>query len=593
MPKKPSSEQLGSQQDIEQVRALILGKENHLVKETIKKEARHTVSHVLTEALHDRQNQDGSVDKVLQPLVEEAVKHSVNHNRERLVSSLYPIVGSLVRKSVTAFLADFMEKTNQLIENSLTIKGIKWRIKAWQSGVSFAQYAASQTFVYRVEHILLIHRETGLLLKAVDLHDNGKSTADLISSMLTAINDFVGDSFLANEDGLKEQLQSVSTDNFSLLIKPGPCALVVAAVIGNAPQKVSDQLQLTLEEVHRLYLEELNNFDGDDLPFDNSENLLRDCLLSEEKSLKKNTGTMSWPAWVLAGILVLFAAFQVITWFGNQQLADRIRQLDLQPGIILKQLNVLGHDEILLDVLRDPDAITIHDWFQTNGLSMDAVKLSERRYFSLDPDILYRRAQQLLKPYPDLNINWQNNILILSGTLDLLNTEKLLNALSVAGFSEEVNLNTRQLGSVSAIAPDNEPDIKQHVFNTLIGRISSVQFDFAVASEEVTPKMQLLLQSVYQDITRLIPLAKELNLDFALVVIGSSDKSGNKTANRALSLNRAQNIAQALIQLGLSKKSIFVTGLGQLDIARVGDTARAVMLNVLVTSKAIPQARSR
>ncbi|WDE09567.1 OmpA family protein [Thalassomonas haliotis] len=585
MPKKPSPEQVEPQQDIAQVRALILGKENRLVTDTIKKEARNTVASVLTEALHDRQNKDGSVDKVLQPLVEEAVKHSVSHNRERLVSSLYPLVGSLVRKSVTAFLADFMEKTNQLIENSLTIKGIKWRIKAWQSGVSFAQYAASQTFVYRVEHILLIHRETGLLLKAVDLHDGGKSDPDLVSSMLTAINDFVGDSFLANEDGLKEQLQSVNTDNFSLLIKPGPCALVVAAVIGNAPQKVSDQLQLTLEEIHRLYIDELNNFDGDDQGFENSENLLRDCLLSEQKTLEAGVKKITWPAWLLLLLALIFAGFQAITWFGNKQLAEKILQLDQQPGIMINQVNVVGKNEVVLDVFRDPDAVAIETWFQENGLTIGGLKLSQRHYYSLDPAILLIRAQKLLAPYPDININWQNNILSLSGTLELIKTEKLFNALSTAGFSQGVNLNTQALHLVSAITAATEKEIKQQVFNTLIGRISSIQLDFAVASEAVTPNMQLSLQSIYQDISRLTLLAQALELNLGLIITGSSDNTGNKTTNQALSLKRAENIAQALNQLGLDKSKMFVTGLGQINIAGVSNTARKVMFNVIVTDK--------
>ena len=48
-----------------------------------------------------------------------------------------------------------------------------------------------------------------------------------------------------------------------MLIKPGPSAIVVAAVIGNPPQKLSNQLQLTLENIHSLYGSELSQFSGD------------------------------------------------------------------------------------------------------------------------------------------------------------------------------------------------------------------------------------------------------------------------------------------------------------------------------------------
>lgn len=286
MQNSTETDQVGSDQQLEQIRSLILGENSQVVTDSIKKDARNIVGNVLTEALHDRQKKDGSVSKVLQPLVEDSVANSVMHHSDRLVNSLYPLMGSLVRKYVTSFLTDFMEKTNQLIDNSFTIKGLKWRIKAWQAGVSFSQYVASQTFSYRVEHVLLIHRETGLLLSFVDLGKASKGDADLISSMLTAINDFVGDSFLDNENGLKEQLQTVTTDSFNLLIKPGPSALIAAAVIGHPPQAVSNQLQITLEDIHRLYNNELNQFDGDNQSFAHAEALLRDCLLSEQKNLK-------------------------------------------------------------------------------------------------------------------------------------------------------------------------------------------------------------------------------------------------------------------------------------------------------------------
>ncbi len=47
------------------------------------------MGNVLTEALHDRQKKDGSVNKVLLPLIEDSVAHSVMHHSDKLVNSLY------------------------------------------------------------------------------------------------------------------------------------------------------------------------------------------------------------------------------------------------------------------------------------------------------------------------------------------------------------------------------------------------------------------------------------------------------------------------------------------------------------------------
>lgn len=584
MPTDAATDHADSEQQLEKVRTLLLGKENSRITKSIQKDARSLVADVITEALHDRQKKDNSVNKVLQPFVEESVKQSVAHNSEQLVSSLYPLVGSLVRKSVAAFLSDFMEKTNQLLENSLTIKGLKWRFKARQSGVSYAQYAASQTFVYRVEHVFLIHRETGLLLNTVALDHESKSNADIVSAMLTAINDFVGDSFLSDQEGQKEQLQSVSTDNFNLLIKPGPSALVVAAVSGNPPQSISNQLQLTLENIHSLYFDELNRFNGDNKDFNSADNLLRDCLLSEQKEIVAKQKKTPWLAWLIVLLVVIYVGYQSFNWFKSAQLHEKIMQLDSQPGIIIKQLKIKQLDDITLDVLRDPDALNIHDWLKDNALNPAQLTITERNYHSLDQQILQQRAQRIVSVYPNISASWKNHSLMLTGTIDLIKTEQLRNTLAIAGFTEGENLNTEQLNLVSNTPSSTHKEIKQQLFDQLVGRIASIQLNFSVASENITPQMQPSLQRLYLYIQQLTPIAKELNIDFGLLILGSSDNTGNKSTNNILSMKRANNTAEILQRKGIAKDRMYVVGLGQIDIKNISSTARSVMFNVIYNS---------
>ena len=584
MPTDAATDHADSEQQLEKVRTLLLGKENSRITKSIQKDARSLVADVITEALHDRQKKDNSVNKVLQPFVEESVKQSVAHNSEQLVSSLYPLVGSLVRKSVAAFLSDFMEKTNQLLENSLTIKGLKWRFKARQSGVSYAQYAASQTFVYRVEHVFLIHRETGLLLNTVALDHESKSNADIVSAMLTAINDFVGDSFLSDQEGQKEQLQSVSTDNFNLLIKPGPSALVVAAVSGNPPQSISNQLQLTLENIHSLYLNELNRFNGDNKDFNSADNLLRDCLLSEQKEIVAKQKKTPWLAWLIVLLVVIYVGYQSLNWFKSAQLHEKIMQLDSQPGIIIKQLKIKQLDDITLDVLRDPDALNIHDWLKDNALNPAQLTITERNYHSLDQQILQQRAQRIVSVYPNISASWKNHSLMLTGTIDLIKTEQLRNTLAIAGFTEGENLNTEQLNLASNTPSSTHKEIKQQLFEQLVGRIASIQLNFSVASENITPQMQSSLQRLYLYIQQLTPIAKELNIDFGLLILGSSDNTGNKSTNNILSMKRANNTAEILQRKGIAKDRMYVVGLGQIDIKNISSTARSVMFNVIYNS---------
>lgn len=585
MPKSSDTEQVEAEQQLEQLRSLILGKNSHVVTDAIQKEARTIVGEVFTEALHDRQKKDGSVNKVLLPIVEDAVEDSVVHNSDRLVNSLYPLMGSLVRKSVTAFLTDFMEKTNQLIDSSLTFKGLTWRIKAWQAGVKFSQYVASQTFVYRVEHVFLIHRETGLLLNSVNFNSTAKSDADLISSMLTAINDFVGDSFLDNEDGLKEQLETVTTDNFTLLIKPGPNALVVAAVTGKPPQKVSDKLQIILESIHSLYANELIQFNGDNEAFVTAENLLRDCLLAEQKTPEPKNKKTPWFAWLAVLALMILTGFQAVKWWENQALTDKLMTLDNKPGVVINHIDVQSNNKVELDILRDPDAILVSDWLEENSLTIEQLSLTERLYHSLDSDILNIRAQRVLLEYPELNMVWNKDILHLSGTLTVLKAEKLVNTLAVAGFTVGINLIITDIKPTSVSEAISDKAIKAQIFKDLVGRIATIQLEFPVASADVTPNMELTLQQLYQYFHQLNQLADELDVSVGLVVIGCSDNSGSTAKNTLLSRQRAQNTGNGLNLLGLNKDQMYITGLGQIDIMNVKNNARKVLFNVLYVSK--------
>lgn len=583
MMKGSSSQQHDS--ELETLRSLILGQDDERIIKRVKGEARTLVSDIVTEALHDRENKDGSVKHVIQPLVEDAVEQSVATNRDKLISSLYPIVGSLVRKSVSAFLNEFMEKTNQLLENSLTVRGLTWRIKAWRSGVSFAQYIATQTFVYRVEHVFLIHKETGLLLKSVALDTNTTNEAELISSMLTAINDFVGDSFLKQKDSLREELQNVSTDNFTLMIKPGPNAIVVAAVTGNPPSYVNEQLQITLENIQKLYFSELTQFNGDNQAFDQTDNLLRECLLSESKKSAQQTKKKPWLARILVSVIVIFIAYLVNLTLQESRLHNKLMAIDDEAGIVVRNIEVNHLNNVTLDILRDPLATSVADWLDEKQISIVNLDVMEKRYHALDADILYRRAQKILIPYPTVDAQWQSNILTLSGTLSATSLEELLSLLVHAGFVKQSNLIADAVTLTPlAITIDNN-ELQKQLFNKTVGEIATIQLDFDVKSAEITPKMQAALIRLTYLVKQAETVAKQLNIPFALIIIGSSDNSGQKSTNEQLSVKRAEQASQALQQLGIDEKIIYTSGIGQVEVSGVENTARKVLFNVLYINK--------
>ena len=107
--------------------------------------------------------------------------------------------------------------------------------------------------------------------------------ADSVSAMLSAINDFVSDSFSSATNN-EMHLDEIKTDNFSLLIQIGPSAMLAAAVKGRASKTLKHDMQLQLESVHKFFANEFRHFNGEITPFLGSEPYLRECLQNELKN---------------------------------------------------------------------------------------------------------------------------------------------------------------------------------------------------------------------------------------------------------------------------------------------------------------------
>ncbi|MGJ8679826.1 OmpA family protein [Paraglaciecola sp.] len=579
---KESQTKTSDTQQMEKIRQLVLGEDASLIKKTIKDNAREVVADVFSEALHDREKNDGSVNKVLLPLVEKSVEKSVANHSEQFVGYLYPLVGSLVRKSVTAFITELLEKTNALIENSLTIKGLKWRFEAWRSNVRFSQYVASQTFSFRVEQVFLIHKETGLLLNSVSLDMSTGADADMVSSMLTAINDFVADSFKPNTDSSEQQLDVVRTDDFTLLIKQGPKAALVAAVTGNMPQHVANQLQVTLEDIHKIYDKELDQFDGDAINFENSENQLRDCLVTELKQDERDTKKRPWMAWILVVLLLCVFTFLGVLRWQTLEIKEQVSLIDNQPGILITQLDIEGINQVKLNVLRDPSAISIDEWLSVHKLPKDKISIKERAYLSLDPELIKNKVQAVINTYPQVNVKWNELSPTFTGFLtglDKLLLQGQLSSIEGLSFTPSL-LNAIVINSNNQNAAD-DPSIIRAILDLNIAKIEKLSVSFEKGKTDLSLDAQDSLITIKEQFSNLIEVAEQQNLSLGLIIMGTTDTAGTASFNKILSQKRADTVKLKLQELGISNNRLNAIGLGVIDLKTSNEGARKVLFNVV------------
>lgn len=566
-------EALTESEQMLKLRQLVLGKDNRLILDVVKNEARDLVTHVLTEALHDRQKSDGSVSTVLAPLVEKSVEASVVARKEQFVSYLYPLVGSLVRKSVSSFLAEIIEQTNEMLESSLTYKGLRWRFEARRAGISYSQYVVQQTFVFRVEQVLLIHRETGLLLKTVVRDKTQAADGDMFSAMLTAINDFVSDSFFQKEGDDEQNLDEIKTDDFTLLIKQGPKAVLVAAITGNPPSNIADKLQLTLENIHQIYNNELNLFEGDASDFENTEQQLNDCLLAQQKEEKTTKKKVPWLAIIPLLLTVVFLGYFAAKHWYLGYVAEKIQTMHDVPGIVLLEA-VSCEGKVCIDILRDPLAQEALTWIAEAGSYQDLVQVHERAYRSLDPKLLPQRLFLLQKDFPTLSFDSAK--MAFHGSISSEKFEQLKIRLEMMPESPSVEA---LLSGVSVLNQTLQDDLlNTRLFEQKISDIKMTTLRFDVNASELPVSASETVQVLGAQIVQATEFAHKLKQRFLLVIMGASTSSGSDAYNQKLSLERAEAVKKALISQGVDPDVLRVAGLGVLSS---NDDARRVIFEVI------------
>src|SRR5215510_4970777 len=255
------------------------------------------VSRVLPDAIALRAT-DPQLSKALAPSIEVAVTASVRRDPRPLADALFPVMGPAIRKAIAHALASMMESLNRTVGHSLSWRALQWRWTALRTGKPFAEIVLLNTLEYRVDQVFLIHAETGLLLQHLSLDPHASQDADQVSAMLTAIRDFVRDSFRVAGG---ESLEGLRIGDLSVIVEQGPYAILAGVVRGTAPHTLRTLFQDALESVHRQCSPELKAFRGDAAPFERVRPILEGCLVSQLRPREKAS---SYRRWIVIGAIV-------------------------------------------------------------------------------------------------------------------------------------------------------------------------------------------------------------------------------------------------------------------------------------------------
>lgn len=401
------------QEALRELRALLFGPEqvqiDHLQRRLDDPELHaEDVSQALPDAILISQEQgDERLEQALGPLVGEAVSRTINENRHVFVEAIYPVIGPAIRRAIAQAMAQLIERTNTTIDQTFTPQGLRWRWEAWRSGSSVAEVALRHSLIYRVERVLLIHRETGLLLANVARREDGEGSESLIAAMLTAIQDFARDSLSLGEG---EGLSTIAAGDRRLWVEQGPHAVLAAVVHGEAPVSLRDRLADQLEVIHRQRNDLLREFSGDAAPFEACRGRLTRLL--EERH---HAGSSTAKVWVLLALVFTLLA----GWIGHGLLRDYRRaqltaRLEQTPGIVVLQGEEEGwpwNERWVVSGLKDPLAPDPSSFVSAAGLRSSSVTFRWRPYLDPAPGLCLPRARDVLAPPEGVKLSLSEGVL--------------------------------------------------------------------------------------------------------------------------------------------------------------------------------------
>lgn len=285
----------------------------------------------------------------LEPVFEKSFQNSVRKHPREISDAIYPVMGPAIRTSITSAIREFAESLNQIVEKSASWRAIRWRIEARVTGRPFTEILLTRSLLYSVEQVFLIHRKSGVLLMHVAAESAVVKDADMVSGMLTAIQDFVSDSF--TEGG--NELETIDVGRYKLWIQYGSKALLVGAVSGTAPTELKNVFRSALEKVHETLLAPLDAFKQDDLSvFEPARPYLAGCLLGN-KAPSKHRAFVGWL--VLAAAVALLSGLAYVQVRNQRRWDAYVDALRQQPGIAITRVERRGSGGLIAG-LKDPKA---------------------------------------------------------------------------------------------------------------------------------------------------------------------------------------------------------------------------------------------
>ena len=500
------------------------------------------------------------------PLLGPAIKEQVKNQKDDVVDALYPVMGNMISRYVTKSLEEVFTNINAQVQNGLSYKSLKRKVKAKMQGVSEAELLFNENAFSNIQAIFLIHKDTGIVLAQAQNPNHEINDSDMLASMMTAIRSFVND--WVSQDGESKELGEIDYGGNKIIIEPSNYSYLAVIVEGAAYRATYEKIRDTLGNIVAEYGEHIREFAGDLEAFSEYkvyEEL--EPLLLEEKSEEETTKVKIHPLmYILPLVLLSWWGFFMYKDYMNNTLKEKVDTL------LYKTSSLTSYR---LDTQVEDGVVT----------------LKGEVPFSYHKQL----ASKLIRNVSDV-VSVNNQIIVVPTLSDPVQIDAYI-AHTILGLNAQKGLNLKykyDYENLKVFGTAFSESLKTSAIQTLakIKGINTIQDEIKVTVPSLPPVKKsiyfargftTLNKQAKSDLRATIALLKKFDKSRVFYITSYTDLIGNSKDNKSLSSRRIKNVIKFLQEEGKISNKLVVTEKDTppdgVDARKEPDKARCIIIS--------------
>ncbi|MEM8780507.1 MAG: OmpA family protein [Cyanobacteria bacterium P01_G01_bin.49] len=460
-----------------------------------------------------------AIAETLGPEMGQAIKTQIEVERDAMVDALYPVIGNTISK----YMVELAQSINDKVENALSIEGMLRKMRAKIKGVSEAELILKESIKFTIQGVLLIQKESGLIISQVQPLNQPLKEVDLFAGMLTAIRSFVNDCNASPESA--SELHEIDYDDAKIVLEVGGYCYLAVITKGDPPREFINQIRKTLSDIILENGRTIKEFNGDPDEISPSIQTKLEHLIEVSGKPKKSKPPITLIILfllILTPIGIIFYRGRVAHYWETQT----AKALDATPELSIYRLIPQVKNAELTITGRVPNSYLRKQAGDVGSKVAPHLKLNNQVTaikIPPDPDAItaeVKRLTELFNQTDGVNINtrYQDNSVTVTGLVfNLAEIEKITEAFQkIPGIDKVISTFQTQ----------------PHLETRIYFESNSSQFRSVDISAEIKTIQRFLAE----------------HPDVHLKIIGHSDPRGSESSNQALARSRAQAVEQTLIK---------------------------------------------